>query len=72
LQRSRRDARPPSKISPHEGTELSIGIFQLSSGNFSGEQQADVLLINTSSYTCSTTSPNPDSLPDSRIVIGQR
>jgi hypothetical protein len=46
------------------GTELSVGIFQLSSGEFSGEQQADVLLINTSSYTCSTTPPDPDGLPD--------
>jgi len=46
------------------GTELSIGIFRLSSGELSGEQQADALLINTSSYTCSTTSPDPSGLPD--------
>ncbi|HEX2321744.1 MAG TPA: hypothetical protein VHJ18_22420 [Streptosporangiaceae bacterium] len=46
------------------GTELSIGIFQLSSGEFSSEQQADAVLINTSSYTCSTTSPDPNGLPD--------
>jgi hypothetical protein len=46
------------------GTELSIGIFQFSSGELSGEQQADALLINTSSYTCSATSPDPNGLPD--------
>jgi hypothetical protein len=46
------------------GTELSIGIFQFSSGELSGEQLADALLINTSSYTCSATSPDPNGLPD--------
>jgi hypothetical protein len=46
------------------GTELSIGIFQFSSGELSGEQLADALLINTSSYACSTTSPDPNGLPD--------
>ncbi len=46
------------------GTELSVGYFQLSSGEYSGEQQADVVLIDTSSYTCSTTPPNPNGLPD--------
>ena len=42
------------------GTELSVGSFQLSSG----EQQADFVLIDTSSYTCSSTPPDPNSLPD--------
>jgi len=42
------------------GTELSVGDFQLSSG----EQQADFVLIDTSSYTCSSTPPDPNSLPD--------
>ena len=42
------------------GTELSIGDFQLSSG----EQQADFVLIDTSSYTCSSTPPDPNGLPD--------
>jgi hypothetical protein len=42
------------------GTELSVGYFQLSSG----EQQADVVLIDTSSYTCSSTPPDPNGLPD--------
>ncbi len=46
------------------GTELSVGDFQLSSGDDAGEQQADFVLIDTSSYTCSSTPPDPDSLPD--------
>jgi hypothetical protein len=46
------------------GTELSIGDFQLSSGEYSGQQQADFVLIDTSSYTCSSTPPDPNGLPD--------
>jgi hypothetical protein len=46
------------------GTELSVGDFQLSSGELSGEQQADFVLIDTSAYTCSSTPPDPNSLPD--------
>ena len=46
------------------GTELSVGDFQLSSGQDSGEQQADFVLIDTSSYTCSSTPPDPNGLPD--------
>jgi hypothetical protein len=46
------------------GTELSIGNFQLSSGRYSGQQQADFVLIDTSSYTCSSTPPDPNGLPD--------
>jgi hypothetical protein len=46
------------------GTELSVGDFQLSSGAYSGQQQADFILIDTSSYTCSSTPPDPNSLPD--------
>jgi hypothetical protein len=42
------------------GTELSVGDFQLSSG----EQQADFVLIVTNSYTCSSTPPDPNGLPD--------
>jgi hypothetical protein len=45
------------------GTELSVGYFQLSSGPAAGEQQADVVLIDTGSCTCSTTPPDPDGLP---------
>jgi hypothetical protein len=41
------------------GTELSVGDFQLSSG----EQQADFVLINTNSYTCSNTPPDPNGMP---------
>jgi hypothetical protein len=46
------------------GTELSVGDFQLSSGQYSGEQQADFVLIDTGSYTCSSTPPDPNGLPD--------
>jgi hypothetical protein len=46
------------------GTELSVGDFQLSSGQYSGEQQADFVLIDTSSYSCSSTPPDPNGLPD--------
>ena len=46
------------------GTELSVGDFQLSTGQYSGQQQADFVLIDTSSYTCSSTPPDPNSLPD--------
>jgi len=46
------------------GTELSVGDFQLGSGEYAGQQQADFVLINTSSYTCSSTPPDANSLPD--------
>lgn len=46
------------------GTELSVGYFQLASGQYAGQQQADILLIDTSSYTCSSTPPDPNGLPD--------
>ena len=42
------------------GAELSIGYFRLSPG----EQQANVVLIDTSSYTCGSTPPDPNALPD--------
>jgi hypothetical protein len=45
------------------GAELSVGYFQLSSGQYSGEQQADVVLIDTSSYTCTSTPPDPNGPP---------
>jgi hypothetical protein len=45
------------------GAELSFGYFQLSSGTYSGEQQAELVLINTNSYTCSTTPPDPNGPP---------
>jgi hypothetical protein len=46
------------------GTELSVGDFQLSSGEYAGSQQADFVLIDTNSYTCSSTPPDPNGLPD--------
>jgi hypothetical protein len=46
------------------GAELSVGYFQLSSGEYAGSQQADVVLIDTSSYTCTSTPPDPNGLPD--------
>jgi hypothetical protein len=52
----------PSALSG--GTELSVGNFQLSSGPAAGEQQADFVLIDTSSNTCSSTPPDPNGLPD--------
>ena len=41
------------------GAELSVGYFQLSSG----EQQADVVLIDTNSYTCTSTPPDLNGPP---------
>lgn len=40
-----------------DGTELSFGNFQLTTGELAGEQQADMDLIDTSSYTCTSTPP---------------
>jgi len=45
------------------GTELSVGDFQLSSGQYAGSQQADFVLIDTNSYTCSNTPPDPNGMP---------
>ena len=59
--------RPTITIDPSAmpaGAELSVGYFQLSSGPAAGEQQADAVLIDTSSYTCSSTPPDPNGLPD--------
>jgi hypothetical protein len=60
-------ANPTITIDPSAlpaGTELSVGDFQLSSGDYSGQQQADFVLIDTNSYTCSSTPPDPNALPD--------
>jgi hypothetical protein len=46
------------------GAELSFGYFQLSSGAYSGEQQAELVLINTNSYTCTGIPPDPHGPPD--------
>ncbi len=59
-------AQPTITIDPSAipaGTELSIGDFQLSSGPNAGEQQADFVLIDASSYTCSSTPPSSGILP---------
>lgn len=47
------------------GTELSVGDFQ----GATGQQQASFALIDTSSYTCTTTQPGPTELPDGGQVI---
>lgn len=52
--------RPSLTIDPSQmpsGTELSVGVFQLTSGQFAGEQQADLNLIYADAYTCSTIPP---------------
>ena len=41
------------------GAELSVGYFQLTSGQYAGSQQADMVLIDTNSYTCTSTPPDP-------------
>jgi hypothetical protein len=46
----------PSQIP--SGTELSVGDFHLTSGPAAGGQQANMSLINTNSYTCSTIPPD--------------
>jgi hypothetical protein len=42
------------------GAELSVGYFKLPSG----EQQADAVLIDSNSYTCTSTPPDPNGPPD--------
>ena len=52
--------KPTITIDPSampSGAELSIGDFQLADG----EQQANAVLINTSSYTCTSTPPSLNS-----------
>jgi hypothetical protein len=46
------------------GAELGVGYFQLSSGEYAGEQQADVVLIDSNSYTCTSSPPDPNGPPD--------
>ena len=45
------------------GAELSVGYFQLTSGQYAGSQQADMVLIDTNSYTCTSTPPDPNGPP---------
>jgi hypothetical protein len=46
------------------GAELSVGYFQLGSGEDAGEQQADVVLIDSNSYACTSTPPDPNGPPE--------
>jgi hypothetical protein len=58
--------RPTITIDPSAmpaGAELSFGYFQLSTGQLAGQQQADVVLIDTGSYTCTSTPPDPNGAP---------
>ena len=48
------------------GTQLSFGVFQLSPG----EQQTDFVLINTSSYTCTTTPPSEPPAHGGQLRVG--
>jgi len=45
------------------GAELSVGYFRLSSGPAAGEQEAVLVLIDTSSHTCSSTPPDLNGPP---------
>jgi hypothetical protein len=57
------DGQPTMTIDPAAmpaGAELSVGYFQLSSG----EQQADLVLMDSSTYTCTSTPPSPNDPPD--------
>ena len=45
------------------GAELGVGYFQLGSGEDAGEQQADVVLIDSNSYACTSTPPDPNGPP---------
>jgi hypothetical protein len=48
------------------GAELSLGDFQLTSGG----QQADFVLINTSTYTCTNTPPSGPPDNGARFQVG--
>lgn len=53
--------QPTITIDPSQipaGTELSVGYFQLTAGPAAGEQQANMSLINTNSYSCTSTPPD--------------
>ena len=46
------------------GAELSVGYFQLGSGEDAGEQQAGVVLIDSNSYACTSNPPDPNGPPE--------
>ncbi len=53
--------QPTITIDPSQipaGTELTVGDFKLSTGELAGEQQANFSLMNSSSYTCTSTPPD--------------
>ncbi len=53
--------QPTITIDPSQipaGTELTVGDFHLTTGQFAGEQQANFSLMNSSSYTCTSTPPD--------------
>jgi hypothetical protein len=59
-------AQPTITIDPSAmpaGAELSVGYFQLGSGEDAGEQQADVVLIDSNSYACTSTPPDSNGPP---------
>ena len=58
----------PSQISA--GTELTVGVFHLTSGPAAGEQQANFSLMNSSSYTCTSTPPDMSQPDTSNGDIG--
>src|SRR2546421_3368069 len=61
--RRNRGVQPTITIDPSAmpaGAELSFGYFQLSSG----QQQADLVLTDSSSYTCTSGPPDPNGPPD--------
>lgn len=67
------DQQPTITIDPSSmpaGTELSVGEFQLTSGEFAGEQQANLALVDASSYTCTSTPPSLNGYPANGDGIG--
>lgn len=69
--------QPSLTIDPSQmpsGTELSVGVFQLTTGQLAGEHQADLNLIYADSYTCSTTPPTlgPDTAGIGALYGGPR
>jgi hypothetical protein len=71
LTRIPRGVRPTVTFNPTAmpaGTELSFGVFQHSSG----EQQADFVLVSSSSYSCSSTPPQGPPASGVQFQTGSR
>lgn len=68
------DEQPTITIDPSAmpaGTELSFGNFQLATGEYAGEQQADAALIDTNSYACTSTPPgSPEPFDGFQLIYG--